>query len=180
LGGVLTVVAAGLFVSLGLFSTPWEAAGSSFVMGSGLGLMSTALIVAVQSSVGWGRRGVVTGANMFTRNLGSSVGAAIYGSVLNGRLQARLAAAPPAIRHQLPRGLNAATLSLGAPVRAASAVTGFVRQALELSMHDVFLGILGAAVVGIGLVSIMPRTFHLADDEAGSRRQEAAGGSLRS
>ncbi len=180
LGGVLTVAAAVLFVSLGLFSTPWEAAGSSFVMGSGLGLMSTALIVAVQSSVDWGRRGVVTGANMFTRNLGSSVGAAIYGSVLNGRLQARLAAAPPAIRHQLPRGLNAATLSLGAPVRAASAVTGFVRRALELSMHDVFLGILGAAVLGIGLVSIMPRTFHLADDDAGSRRQEAAGGSLRS
>ena len=65
-------------------------------------------------------------------------------------------------------------------MRAASAVTGFVRRALELSMHDVFLGILGAAVLGIGLVSIMPRTFHLADDDAGSRRQEAAGGSLRS
>ena len=37
------------------------------------------LLVAVQSVVGWERRGVVTGASMFTRNIGSAVGVANRG-----------------------------------------------------------------------------------------------------
>ena len=49
--------------------------------------MST--VVAVQSTVGWGRRGVVTGTNMFIRTLGSAVGIAVFGSIANGRLAHR-------------------------------------------------------------------------------------------
>jgi EmrB/QacA subfamily drug resistance transporter len=165
-GAGTTVLAALLFTRLGLSSVPWQAAVSSLVMGAGLGLMSTSLLVAVQASVEWGRRGVVTGANMFARNLGSSVGAAIYGAVLNGRLQARLAAAPPTVRQHLPPGLNAATLSLGGPTTVAPVAKSFVRGALQVSIHDVFVGLLLAALVGVLLVALMPSRFRPVEETA--------------
>jgi multidrug resistance protein len=54
-----------------------------FVIGLGMGLMGSSTMVAAQSSVGWNERGVVTGANMFARSLGSAVGVAIFGAVAN-------------------------------------------------------------------------------------------------
>jgi MFS family permease len=67
---------------------------SGFVLGIGLGLISVSTVVAVQSTVGWGRRGVVTGTNMFIRTLGSAVGVAVFGSIANGRLAHRAHTAP--------------------------------------------------------------------------------------
>ncbi|MFT4124006.1 MAG: MFS transporter [Microbacteriaceae bacterium] len=54
-----------------------------FVVGLGLGLVATPGLVAAQSSVAWSERGVVTGASMFARSIGSAVGVAIYGAVAN-------------------------------------------------------------------------------------------------
>lgn len=64
----------------------WRVAVASFVTGIGLGFMSVATIVSAQSVVGWNRRGVVTGTNMFIRSLGSAVGVAAFGSIVNSRL----------------------------------------------------------------------------------------------
>jgi EmrB/QacA subfamily drug resistance transporter len=55
-----------------------------FVTGFGFGWTNVPTLIAAQSSVGWGERGVVTGANMFARSIGSAVGAAILGAVANG------------------------------------------------------------------------------------------------
>jgi MFS family permease len=56
----------------------------SFVMGFGMGLAVTPALVAAQSSVDWGERGVVTGTNMFARSVGSAVGVAVLGAIANG------------------------------------------------------------------------------------------------
>ena len=56
---------------------------SCFVIGLGMGLISTAALIAAQSSVPWNERGVVTGTNMFARSIGSAVGVAIFGAVAN-------------------------------------------------------------------------------------------------
>ncbi|MBN9325908.1 MAG: MFS transporter, partial [Cellulomonas sp.] len=48
-----------------------------FVVGLGLGLVAAPSLIAAQSSVGWGERAVVTGANMFARSMGSAVGVAV-------------------------------------------------------------------------------------------------------
>jgi len=45
----------------------------------GLGLLSVCVVVGPQSTVRWNQRGVVTGAIMFCRSLGQSLGAAIFG-----------------------------------------------------------------------------------------------------
>jgi len=90
LGGVIAVggcLLLALFVGAG--SGVWRVAIASFVLGVGMGFASVATVVAVQSVVGWSRRGVVTGSNMFIRTLGSAVGIAVFGSIANSRLAHR-------------------------------------------------------------------------------------------
>ncbi|HEY6960285.1 MAG TPA: MDR family MFS transporter [Gaiellaceae bacterium] len=95
LGGVIATLGClllALFVGEG--SGIWRVAFASFVLGVGLGFASVATVVAVQSVVGWGRRGVVTGSNMFIRTLGSAVGVAVFGGIANSRLAHRPHTAP--------------------------------------------------------------------------------------
>ncbi|HVU76898.1 MAG TPA: MDR family MFS transporter [Gaiellaceae bacterium] len=90
LGGVIAVGGCALLaLFVGEGSGIWRVAVASFVLGVGLGFASVATVVAVQSVVGWDRRGVVTGSNMFIRTLGSAVGIAVFGSIANGRLAHR-------------------------------------------------------------------------------------------
>ena len=99
LGGTIVIVGCLLLaVFVGADSGVWRVAVASFVLGVGMGFVSVSTVVAVQSVVGWGRRGVVTGTNMFIRTLGSAVGVAVFGSIANGRLAHRKHS-PPAIFH---------------------------------------------------------------------------------
>lgn len=63
------------------------------VVGLGLGAVATPSLIAAQSSVGFGERGVVTGSNTFLRSVGSAVGVAIYGAVANAVLAGRAGSA---------------------------------------------------------------------------------------
>ena len=90
LGGAITIVGCLLLATfVGAGSGVWRVAVASFVLGVGMGFASVSTVVAVQSVVGWGRRGVVTGSNMFIRTLGSAVGIAVFGSIANGHLAHR-------------------------------------------------------------------------------------------
>ena len=75
----------------------WQVAGACFVVGVGLGLPVQPRVVAVQSVVGWDRRGVVTGTNMFSRSIGSAVGAAVFGAIANATLACHFAHAAAAL-----------------------------------------------------------------------------------
>jgi EmrB/QacA subfamily drug resistance transporter len=95
LGGAIATVACLLFaLFVGEGSGIWRVGVAGFVLGVGLGFISVSTVVAVQSTVGWGKRGVVTGTNMFIRTLGSAVGVAVFGSIANGRLAHRRHTAP--------------------------------------------------------------------------------------
>ena len=87
-------------------------AGACFLVGAGLGLNSTPVLVALQSVVGWDRRGVVTGTNMFFRSMGSAVGAAVFGAIANTTLTDRFAHPPPGLSGHLPRSADATALVL--------------------------------------------------------------------
>jgi EmrB/QacA subfamily drug resistance transporter len=98
-GSAITVAGCVLFaVFVGVDSGVWRVCVAGFVLGVGLGLISVSTVVAVQSTVGWSQRGVVTGTNMFIRTLGSAVGIAVFGSIANGRLAHRQHT-PDAIYH---------------------------------------------------------------------------------
>lgn len=66
-----------------------------FVVGFGLGWVAAPTLIAAQASVGWSDRGIVTGANMFARTMGSAVGIAALGAVVSSFMHGQSAAAAP-------------------------------------------------------------------------------------
>jgi EmrB/QacA subfamily drug resistance transporter len=86
LGGTFAIAGCLLFALFVDGSSVWRVAVASFVTGIGLGFSSVSTVVSAQSVVGWERRGVVTGANMFVRSLGSAVGVAVFGGIVNSEL----------------------------------------------------------------------------------------------
>jgi EmrB/QacA subfamily drug resistance transporter len=56
------------------------------LFGVGLGFASTALLIAVQTSVGWELRGVATASNMFFRTIGGVLGVGLMGGVMVSQL----------------------------------------------------------------------------------------------
>ncbi len=85
-GGLFAVASALIFDRLGTSSPVWQPVLGSAVMGIGMGLFFTPLIVGLQDTVGWSQRGVITGGTMFSRYLGQSMGAAIFGAIANSVL----------------------------------------------------------------------------------------------
>ena len=80
--GIAVLGAIGLYAA-SLAPNAWTTAIACFVVGLGFGLVASPTLIAAQSSVPWAERGVVTGANMFMRSMGSAVGVAIFGAIAN-------------------------------------------------------------------------------------------------
>lgn len=86
--GTMFATASGVvFTMLGAHAHIWQPVLGSALMGVGMGLIVSPLIVGLQNTVGWAQRGVVTGGAMFARFLGQSVGAAVFGAVTNSVLR---------------------------------------------------------------------------------------------
>jgi EmrB/QacA subfamily drug resistance transporter len=157
IGGVIVVVGTVLVSVVGATTPVWQVGGACLVVGLGLGLTASPIIVAVQSVVGWGQRGVVTGTNLFARSMGSAVGAAVFGAVANSVLADRFAHPSAAVAGKLPDSVDATSLVLGKVTDPASPVIAFVRNALFDAAHDVFLSLVVVAVLGGLAVLLMPR-----------------------
>jgi Na+/melibiose symporter-like transporter len=155
IGGAVVVAGSVLVLLLGPGTPVPAVAGACLVVGAGLGLMSVPTLVAAQSAVDWEGRGVVTAATMFCRNLGSAVGVAVFGALANASLAARFAAAPPDVAGRLPSTSAAGDLVVGGGTDGA--VSRFVRAALFDASHEVFVGVVVAAVAGALALWLMPR-----------------------
>jgi EmrB/QacA subfamily drug resistance transporter len=157
LGSVFTITGCLLFV---LFvhehSGLWRVAFSGFVLGLGMGFVSVSTVVSIQSIVGWNRRGVVTGSNMFIRTLGSAVGIAVFGSIANSVLGDRFRHPPAAIAGQLPRAVDAASISFTKRHQSAAAID-YTRAALYDAVHYVFWALLAVALIGLAAHLFFPR-----------------------
>ena len=128
LGGMALALAGCVWTAnLGAHTQVRWVAAAMFLTGLGMGLSSSPTVVAVQSVVGWERRGVVTGTNMFSRAMGSAIGAAVFGAISNATL---------------------GTDDLSKAPDSAS---------LYAATHHVFIGILVAAVLVALAVAVMPR-----------------------
>lgn len=158
IGSVFVVGGAVLVASLGRDTSVPHAAFAAFVLGIGLGLSASPTLVAIQSVVTWERRGVVTATNMFSRSLGSAVGAAVFGAIANASLAASYAHPPADVADKLSGSINITSLAFsGAPKSEAPAVARFLRDSLYQATHHVFLGLIVLAVLAIGALLLMPR-----------------------
>lgn len=71
-------------------------------MGLGFGFVASPGVVAAQTAVSWSSRGVATSANMFSRSVGSAVGVAVFGAVVNSYVSGHLGSSDPDISHVSP------------------------------------------------------------------------------
>ncbi|HEX2573853.1 MAG TPA: MDR family MFS transporter [Polyangia bacterium] len=66
------------------------------LLGAGMGLGTSALVIVVQDRVPWSRRGAATATLQLTRQMGATFGTAVLGALVAGFLRHRLAAIPGA------------------------------------------------------------------------------------
>lgn len=121
------------------------------LLGAGFGLLSTPSLVGIQSMVKWQQRGVVTGTNIFSRNLGQSLGAAIIGAIFNNSFLHLMKSAPA--------GLSASTKDilkrLHDPAIAESS-KAYLRQAINTSMHHIYWGLILFTVMIFVFLYLVP------------------------
>jgi hypothetical protein len=112
--------------------------------------------VAVQNAVGRGQIGVATSANQFFRQIGSTVGIAVFGTVLTNQMNAKLAAwADAAGRPRLDltqlRGLSAGAQghagTLDLPEAIRDIIVGSVTHVVLLSAVIVVLALLATLMI---------------------------------
>ncbi len=103
-------------------ATPiWQQSLYLFILGTGIGLCMQVLILTVQNTVDFDDLGVATSGVTFFRTIGSSFGAAIFGSLFANFLQDRLgpalaaSGAPPAAA-QSPQALHQLPARMAAPI----------------------------------------------------------------
>lgn len=86
IGAFFLMIGTILFICLPIVQSVYIASIGSFFVGVGMGLTSTAFIVQIQSTVSWKERGTATASNTFMRSLGSAVGVALFGGILNNAI----------------------------------------------------------------------------------------------
>lgn len=135
------------------------------ILGIGIGLSLPVLVLAVQNSVHPADLGTATSANNYFRQIGGSVGAAVFGTLFAHRLAARLAAelphraglpAPDSLTPQLVHALPA-------PLRDA-----YVRAYAD-AMPRIFLYLVPVLIVGFLLAFLLkekPLVSHNASEAA--------------
>ncbi len=107
------------------------------LIGAGFGLLSTPSLIGIQSMVGWEQRGVVTSSNIFTRNLGQSLGAAVIGAIFNNSFLQQMKNAPA----EISASTNNVMELFHNPELGESA-KDFLRNAINNSMHHIYWGMI--------------------------------------
>jgi EmrB/QacA subfamily drug resistance transporter len=129
---------------------PWQPALIMLLLGAALGLFQLPLIVGVQSTVGWSERGTTTASVLFCRQVGQSLGAALFGAVANAVLLSRLGGG----------SLDSVSHALENPATLTASATDGLRRAVDAAVDHVYVG--AAAAAGVALLVLLfvaPKRF---------------------
>jgi EmrB/QacA subfamily drug resistance transporter len=137
------IAAIGLAVMLDADASPGLPRFLMALFGIGLGFANTALLIAVQSSVGWQRRGVTTASTMLFRMLGGALAVGGLGELLAKSLRDR-----PELVRDAARLLSDPTLHEGGASHHQE-----LARVLAASLHQVFwvIAAMSTAAFAIGL-----------------------------
>ncbi len=161
----------GISVSLALISrltvaSPYVAfAAVLSFMSLGMGLVMTPATDAIMGAVGKARAGVGSATNDTTRELGSAMGVAVFGSIVSSgyrdALVPRLASLPGGVA-SLPAGVGDAVRdSIGSATVAAGALPGDMGAAVVAAAREAFVSgmttatSIGAVIVAVGAVIVL-------------------------
>jgi MFS family permease len=146
-GGALMVLGAAMLVML----DPERGASWAFISGAfigfGIGFTNTTFLVAAQNAVDQHQRGAATSGNLFMRQFGAALGAALLGGVINWDLARRIPEGRDAIDQLMDPGTRAAM----APVELAR-----LSQAIASSLTVVYVAVLVLSVMALLLCFLVP------------------------
>ncbi|MFI8827635.1 MFS transporter [Streptomyces sp. NPDC053431] len=147
---------------------PWQPALLMLLLGGALGFVQLPLIVGVQSTVPYEERGTTTASVLFVRQVGQSVGAALFGAIANGVLAARVGG---------EGDLDGLVRALETPGALTDPVADQLRRAVDAAVDYVYLGAAGAAALAlVVLLTVAPRRFPvLKEHEEDEEREEQVG-----
>ena len=134
---------------------------SMLIIGTGLGFMSTAFVIAVQNAVPWNLRGVATASTQFVRTMGGTVGVAVMGTILNAQMALHFI---PIFAHysdvlaRLPKGLAPSNVLLTPDVRSTLPidVLSQLQTALAQSLFWVYALMFVCALIGLACMFLLP------------------------
>jgi EmrB/QacA subfamily drug resistance transporter len=115
------------------------------VLGLGLGMVFQVLVLAAQNAVDYKYLGVATSGSTLFRQIGGSIGVAIFGAIFANQLANNLAATLPAGAN-IPTSPNPAALK-----RLPAALHSVYVNAIADALHPVFLAASGAVVLAFAL-----------------------------
>ncbi len=160
IAGTAVMAVAFLLLSGMNAATPtWQQSVYLFILGTGIGLCMQVLILVVQNTSKFADLGVATSGVTFFRTIGSSFGAAIFGSLFANFLAERIgpalaASGAPPRAAQSPQALHALSPQMAAPIIGAYAD----------SLGKVFLCAVPVAIVGF-VVSLFLKEVRLREVE---------------
>ncbi|MFD1038707.1 MDR family MFS transporter [Virgibacillus byunsanensis] len=155
LGGVSLIIGGILFFLLTPEKGPIWAGTGSFFIGVGMGLTNTSFIVGIQSTVGFETRGVATAANMFMRSLGSALGVALLGGLLNGKINTFIENEGLADRISVDSANKLLDPHQNASLTEQAKLV--LQEGLTSGLHLVYTGILVLALISFILINFMPK-----------------------
>jgi len=141
------VMAIGMFLlaQLQVSTSLWIATLDSFVLGLGLGLVMQVLVLAVQNAAPQNVLGVATSGSTLFRQVGGSIGVALFGTIFANRLHTELAA-------RLPAGVKTPRIASPAVIRhLPPAAHRAFEYAVAAALHPVFYVATGISLVAFAL-----------------------------
>ena len=155
LGGVSLIVGTIFFILLPTVQHYIWAGIGSFFVGVGMGMTSTAFIVTIQSTVNWEVRGIATAMNMFMRSIGSALGVALLGGILNNQINRKIAEAnldSTITIDAVDKLLDKSELD-----QLSDAVVHVLQEGLLSGLQVVYIGIGIIAVFAFLFICLIPR-----------------------
>lgn len=161
IGGAATMLVGYILLTLlDHQSSSWALTGAMSVIGIGLGMSMQTYMLVVQNAVAQTDLGVATSSVQFFRNVGSTVGIAVLGSVLAANtepsIQKRIAELPAPLKEKLAEsggvpagGESNAVLDPGALSHMPAPLVEAIQAGMGDAMHSVFMAAVPFAVLAL-------------------------------
>jgi MFS family permease len=164
-GGVVLLIGVGLMCFIGPDTSSVDLAVRLFIMGIGLGPGQSLFNVAVQNAVPTSQLGVATSSGQFVRQIGSTIGVALFGALLTAGLTSELDRRTPHAPGAVVEHLDLSDLQRMALERelhpaapGASDLDRTVRESFSTAIVHGVIFSMGVLVAGFILMVMIPVT----------------------
>lgn len=157
IGGINLLIGASIFLTLSYIQHPIWAGLGSFFIGSGMGFSTTTFIVSIQSSVPWRTRGVATASNSFMRLLGSALGVALLGGIMNSSMQRHLENKGDMISFEPTIDMVNQLLDPTSSLHFTDAERAILEEGVALALNSIYIGVFVLALISFILIQFLPK-----------------------